>query len=71
MSFLVLLTFRAGIMWIHPYFICVHKHNRLQAVKPNFLLYADDFCLLFHFKNFVYKLSHELPNDLKLSILGN
>ena len=50
-----------------------HFHNvsRLFDVLPNFPSPQVKRCAIITYKHGIYKLRHELPNDLKLRILGN
>ena len=50
-----------------------HFHNilRLSNVLPNFALTTVKGCAIIIYKHSIYDLSHKLPNDLRLRILGN
>ena len=44
---------------------------RLFDTLPNFLFTSSEIILIISKKHGIYKLPHELPNGLKLRILGN
>ena len=48
-----------------------HNIWRLSDVLSNFLSPQVKRIVIISTKNGIYKLSHELPNDLRLRILGN
>ena len=59
--------------YILPHFIHNHGHNilRLFDTLPNFLFTTSETKRVISNKHGIYELPHELPNDLRLRILGN
>ena len=55
-------------LWIYNQF---HNILRLFNVLPSFPLPQVKRCVIITYKHALYELPHELPNDLRLRILGN
>ena len=59
--------------WALGYFSTYNQfHNilRLFDVLPNFPFLQVNRCAIITYKNVIYELPHELPNDLRLKISG-
>ena len=62
-----------SVVHFQPTFMLNHSHNilRLFDVQPNFPLTTSKLDGIVSNKYGMYKMPHELPNDLRLSTLGN